>query len=95
MAPRELSRVAFNLASWIAAYVSRLLVKLELPIYCAFCMYIYSSFLRGALPGRYDDIFFWIVLIQGVSSGHSGVFSSPLIRKLLSVIVEAMSANLK
>ena len=58
MAPRELSRVAFNLASWIAAYVSRLLVKLELPIYCAFCMYIYSSFLRGALPGRYDDIFF-------------------------------------
>ena len=92
---RELARVWFNSIKWLGSYASGLLVKLELAIYCAICLYIYSLLSRDTLPGRYLDIFLWIALLQGVSSSRSNVPGSPQVRKLFGDIVEVILASLK
>jgi hypothetical protein len=88
---RGLSRVSSDFYVWATDYLGTLLERMKPVVFIAFGVWIYSLVKRGSLPGRYEDIFLWVVLIQAVSAGHSSTTGSPLVRKLLSAFVDVVS----
>lgn len=91
MTPRGRARNERRFGTWLYFYITKFLNRCEPILFLCFCTWVYSSILRDALPGRYSEIFLWLMLVQGVSLGQPKDKVATLIRKLLNTLVVGIS----
>ena len=94
MAPRRRTRRHTCWKSWLYEYLTRFLNRCEFGFYTVFCTVLYTQVFREALPGRLSEVFFLVVLLQGVPLDQPRGKVATLIRGLLGLVAKELAGGL-